>query len=106
MGDRVQVGGSAMKNKGQGLLESVVALVCTTLLIGGILQFWLWSNAQLVKRQLFYNKTRVEAGTAGIETVTYAPQWPAGLLGGESLAHRDDPLEEYTVYDPFPQGGE
>ena len=63
--------------KGQGVLETAVVFVCFALLIGGIMQIWLWGNNQIVRRQRNYNATRRAAGTAGLETFLYIPQWPA-----------------------------
>lgn len=63
----------AFLRKGQGTLEAVIALLVTVLLLGGILNIWLWSNKQIVRRQMRYDTTRVAAGTS---SDTYQLQWP------------------------------
>lgn len=50
--------------KGQGLLETAITIVLMVLLLGGIINIWLWANKQIVLRQRKYNATRVIAGQA------------------------------------------
>lgn len=59
--------------KGQGTLEMAFVLIIAVLLLGGILNIWLWGNKQMVVRQLRYNQSRVAAGTS---SDTYTLQWP------------------------------
>jgi len=62
-----------MNKKGQGTLEMTFVLITAVLLLGGILNIWLWANKQLVVRELRYNDSRVAAGTS---SDTYVLQWP------------------------------
>jgi len=62
-----------MNKKGQGALEMTFVLIIVVLLLGGILNIWLWANKQIVVRQLRYNESRVAAGTSAD---TYTLQWP------------------------------
>ena len=62
-----------LKNKGQSTLELSLVFVLMVLLVGGIVKIWLWSNKQIVERQLRYNATRVAAGTS---SDGYTLQWP------------------------------
>lgn len=63
-----------LNNKsGQSTLEVALSFVLIVLLIGGIVKIWLWSNQQIVERQLRYNQTRVQAGTG---SDTYQAAWP------------------------------
>ena len=55
------------------MLETTFVLIIVVLLLGGILNIWLWLNTQLVSRKLRYNDTRVDAGTS---SDTYRLQWP------------------------------
>lgn len=59
--------------KGQSTLETTFVMILVTLLLGGILNIWLWANNQMVKRQKRYNETRVAAGTSAD---AYTLQWP------------------------------
>jgi len=62
------------KNKsGQVTLEVSLVFVIIVVLLGGIINIWLWSNKQIVERQLRYNEGRVVAGTS---TDTYQRLWP------------------------------
>ncbi len=61
------------KIKGQVMLETSLVFICMVLLLGGIINIWLWANKQIVERQLRYNESRVIAGTS---TDTYQRQWP------------------------------
>lgn len=54
--------------KAQATLEFTVAFVIITALLLGMLSLWKWSSDRIVKRQLEYNSTRVEAGTR-------SPEW-------------------------------
>ena len=46
------------------MLETTFIIIIVVLLLGAIINIWLWANTQLVKRQLKYNDTRVAAGTS------------------------------------------
>ena len=59
--------------KGQGTLETTFVLIIMVLLLGGILNIWLWANKHMVMRQMRYNQSRVAAGTS---SDTYTLQWP------------------------------
>lgn len=52
------------RQKGQGLLEMSCVLISMILLLGGIVNIFLWANKQIVKRQIAYNSTRQLAGTS------------------------------------------
>lgn len=68
------MGNAILKNKrGQSNLETAVAFIMMVLLLGGVTKVWLWANTAIVKRQVEYNKTRVESGQAELE---YALHWP------------------------------
>lgn len=54
-------------------MEVALTFIITVLLIGGIIKIWLWSNNQIIKRQIKYNESRISAGTA---TDTYQLNWP------------------------------
>jgi len=63
-----------LKNKyGQGMLEMASVLIIIVLLLGAVINIWLWANNQIVKRQLRYNESRIAAGTS---SDTYTLQWP------------------------------
>ncbi len=55
------------------MLEAYLVVVAMVLLLGGILNIWLWGNKQIVERQLRYNASRVTAGTS---SDAYTLQWP------------------------------
>lgn len=59
--------------KGQVMLETSLVFICLVLLLGGIINIWLWSNKQIVKRQEAYNAGRVNAGQS---SDSYTVQWP------------------------------
>lgn len=59
--------------KGQSTLEVALTFIMVILLVGGIIKIWLWSNEQIIRRQIKYNETRVSAGTA---IDTYKLNWP------------------------------
>jgi len=61
------------QQRGQGMVETAVIFILIFLLLGGIIRIWLWSNNQIVQRQLRYNAGRIEAGTAEDD---YTLQWP------------------------------
>lgn len=74
MGDGVLEMKRERKNrKGQSSLEVTLVFIFVVLLVGGITKIWLWSNKQIVERQLRYNATRVTAGTG---SDTYEVIWP------------------------------
>ncbi|OGX45740.1 MAG: hypothetical protein A3G38_02040 [Omnitrophica WOR_2 bacterium RIFCSPLOWO2_12_FULL_51_8] len=68
--------------RGQGLLEATVVLILITLFIGGIIQIWFWGNKQILKRQKYYNVSRILAGTGRDK---YQLQWPL-VYGRDSLS--------------------
>lgn len=70
-----------MRKKGQGILETTFVLIIAVLLLGGILNIWLWANKQMVMRQKRYNESRVTAGTSAD---IYVRQWP--VYSPEELA--------------------
>lgn len=55
------------------MLEVTFVIIIVVLLLGGILNIWIWANNQLVSRKLRYNDSRVVAGTS---SNTYTLQWP------------------------------
>ncbi|MDP2905728.1 MAG: hypothetical protein Q8O22_05445 [Candidatus Omnitrophota bacterium] len=62
--------------KAQSTLEAAIIFVAAILLLGGITRIWLWSNSQIVQRQIRYNETRVAAGTSSL-TYKLSDNWPA-----------------------------
>ncbi len=64
-----------LNKKGQGILEMVAVFISMVLLLGGILNIWLWANKQIVERQRAYNLSRVGAGTSS-DTYKLADYWP------------------------------
>lgn len=50
--------------KGQGMIETSLAMVIVLLLFGGMFKIWMWGNRQIVERQVRYNATRITAGTS------------------------------------------
>ena len=62
--------------KGQGMLETVFAVIFGILLLGGIIGLWLWGNTQIVKRQERYNATRLPAGVASDDYTLNAENHP------------------------------
>ncbi len=63
------------KIKAQSTLETVVVFIVIILFLGGIIKMWLWSNNQIVERQLRYNATRVAAGQSS-DTYQLDDHWP------------------------------
>ena len=61
--------------RGQVVLELVLALIVTLLLCVGIIGIWSWLVRNIVRRQIAYEQTRCEAGTA--------PQFTCGDKPGE-----------------------
>lgn len=57
-------------------METTIAIVIVVLLFGGIINIWLWSNAQIVRRQRSYNASRITAGTLLENAADYSLQWP------------------------------
>ena len=52
--------------KGQATLEFTLIFIITAALLVGLLGLWRWSSDKIIKRQIDYNTTRVQAGsTAG-----------------------------------------
>ena len=64
---------SKVSKKGQGILELAMTLVAITVLLGGVIKIWLWSNNQIVERQMRYNESRIAAGFA---SDSYTMAWP------------------------------
>lgn len=60
-------------NKGQGMIETGAIFIILVLLFGAIINIWLWSNKQIVDRQIKFNDTRVQAGTSAED---YELVWP------------------------------
>jgi hypothetical protein len=56
------MGNKILNKRGQSTLETVVILVMMLSLLMGITQIWLWTNRQIVRRQVRYNNTRLIAG--------------------------------------------
>ncbi len=76
-----------MKNKkGQSSLEITLIFIIIVLLIGGITKIWIWSNNQIVERQLSYNSQRVTAGTSSDTYTLLLPDYaPPELAENEVL---------------------
>jgi len=49
--------------KAQVTLEFTLIFVIIVALLSGLLTFWKWSSDNIVKRQVRYNATRVQAGS-------------------------------------------
>jgi hypothetical protein len=62
-----------LSKKGQGIIEAAFVVIIVILLLGGIINIWIWANNQIVRRQMRYNQTRVAAGAA---VDNYQLQWP------------------------------
>ncbi|MDD5431578.1 MAG: hypothetical protein PHO70_01105 [Candidatus Omnitrophica bacterium] len=60
-------------NKGQNTLEITLVLIIMISLLYGVINVWLWGNKQIVKRQISYNNSRIQAGTA--KDVYLEPVW-------------------------------
>ena len=63
---------SKVSKKGQGILELAMTLVAITVLLGGVFKIWLWSNNQIVARQVAYNNSRIDAG---VSSDSYTLHW-------------------------------
>jgi len=70
-----------MKKNGQSTLKMTLAFIVVVLLVGGIVNIWLWSNRQIVKRQQAFNTTRIKAGT-GLDA--YELVWPLDKIDDKS----------------------
>lgn len=79
-----------LNKKGQGILEATFAIIIAVVLLGAIINIWVWGNNQLVKRQVRYNQTRIAAGTASDD---YTLQWPV---------YKPEELEEDKVLLDYP----
>ncbi|MFA5311072.1 MAG: hypothetical protein WC355_02030 [Candidatus Omnitrophota bacterium] len=74
-----------MKRKAQATLEFTLIFVIIAVLIFGLLTFWKWSSDNIVKRQVRYNQTRVQAGST-------TPGEPGGSGLFEASPIEDDQL--------------
>ena len=54
-----------MSGKGQATLEFTVIFVIMVVLLAGLFNLWKWSSDNIIKRQVFYNDTRVRYGSVG-----------------------------------------
>jgi hypothetical protein len=59
--------------KGQSTLETALIFIVLIAFLMGLTNIWIWSNNQIVHRQVEYNNSRVEAGTA---IDNYTLKWP------------------------------
>ncbi|RJP27424.1 MAG: hypothetical protein C4533_08185 [Candidatus Omnitrophota bacterium] len=93
------MGNSALKNiknkNGQTVLETAIVMIAMIILLGGILQFWFWSNNQIIRRQREYNETRVQAGTSPLLSFMYQMQWPL---------EREEEITDTNKYTPYVSG--
>jgi len=78
--------------RGQGTLELTAVLIAIILLVGGIMQFWFWSNNQVIRRQINYNVGRTGAGKSPLISLVYEMKWPLA---------QDEPVTEDSRYSPF-----
>ncbi len=60
--------------RGQSTLETLVTFIVLVLLFGGIFNIWIWANNQIVRRQVDYNASRVQAGTSSRNYYMRLPQ--------------------------------
>lgn len=63
-----------MMNKAQATLEFTLIFVIMVALVMGLLGLWKWSSDNIVKRQLSYNSTRLQAGSSSPGEPTQAFQ--------------------------------
>lgn len=66
-----------MTVKAQVTLEFILVFVIMVFLLMGLLSLWKWSSDNIIRRQMNYNSTRIEAGkiAAGDEPpATYEAQ--------------------------------
>jgi hypothetical protein len=59
--------------RGQAILETAIVFFITILFFGAIFNIWLWANNQIVRRQVRFNATRIQAGTS---SDNYQLVWP------------------------------
>ena len=90
--------GHLKQKKGQGLLETAITIVLMVLLLGGIINIWLWATKQVVLRQRRYNATRVIAGTAADNYVLRYPVYAPPALREDKVL-LDAPLLPYETED-------
>lgn len=54
----------ARNRKGQVAIEMAAAIIAVFIFLLGTLQIFVWFNSMLVKRQEYYEASRIQAGTA------------------------------------------
>jgi hypothetical protein len=52
-----------MISRGQATLEFSLIFIIMVALLFGLLGLWKWSSDNIIKRQLRYNETRIQAGS-------------------------------------------
>lgn len=85
MADRILKMVNFKNKKGQAILEVSISFILLIVLLCGILKVWFWFNNNMVKRQVGYNATRVQAGTSRDD---YTLHWPL-------YQNKNDPAEPY-----------
>lgn len=75
-----------MIRKAQITLEFTLIFVIIIVLISGLFTFWKWSSDNIVKRQVRYNRTRLQAGSS-------TPGEPSG-----SGVFEASPIRENQLY--------
>lgn len=102
------------KNKSQAILDFIIILGILMALTVGFVRIWVWFNANIAKRNVDYQNTRLSAGTADdthLTTVAYNDDtlpinddWvfkgaPSGTVGTPL------PTSNLTITDPTTEGG-
>lgn len=70
---------------GQSTLELSVALIAVMMLIVAMLRLFVWINARMVARQVYYDSTRVIATESGTEGVYNEPTYSKVNLVGQFM---------------------
>jgi hypothetical protein len=91
MEDAILIKKAFKQKRGQGIIEFTFTIIIAVVLLGGIINIWIWANNQIVNRQVHYNETRVIAGTSRDD---YTLQWPV---------YAPDELEEGRVLLDYPK---